>query len=197
MKKSIFTIFITISILFITWWNCFWHFEDKMYCFVLNKNIKVSLNRKDWIKCQSYIIYIEKKMKETYIDILTIQKYIDQKQDLWYWKPIHQDKSKFLDDLQQLRLNILKSMQGFDNSLFQTLKWFWVAETTKPKQHLINILTDINNLTGQNLNQFSRQIKLINDYLESIKALEKSEDFISLNNAYKKFLYLKKQTEWK
>jgi hypothetical protein len=70
----------------------FSYYENKLYCSLSKDSILISLNVKDGALCTKYIRSLELSMKTTYTDILSIQKYIDKKQDIGYRKPLKDQK---------------------------------------------------------------------------------------------------------
>jgi len=121
-----------------------------MYCNVKEKNIKISLSKNDGGKCAEYVKYLEQKMKIVYKDFLTIQGYINKRQDAGYRRPIKDEKAKLLNDLQKLRLSILINMRNFENNLLAKSKEFFLSKIQTHKQKLQAALVKIEALSGSN-----------------------------------------------
>jgi hypothetical protein len=134
-------------------------------------------------------------MKKTYKDIMTIQKYIAQKEDILYRKPILDVKTKKADNLQTLRLKILKSMKSFETNLFEKSKNLFIKETKKEKDKRTMVFSRYNSNTGIDLNRLSKQIIAIKEILDAIEKIEKAQDISTLTQSYKNYIYLKKQFE--
>lgn len=164
----------------------------------MNNNIKVSLKKADGIKCNTYVKSIEQKMKLTYKDSLTIQGYIQQRQDAGYRKPIKEQKTKLINDLQTLRLNVLKSMQVFEKSLLQKSKELFLLQTQPYKKKLLEQLTTLQKqATWSMLTILNKQIQMMDDTLKTIQNIENATNFTTLNNEFRKYIYFKTQIEWK
>jgi len=189
--------FIALTSIFTISWTTFWYFEQNMFCNIKKDNIIVSLNQNDWLKCQEYTKYIEQKMKSTYLDVLTMQWYINKRQDAGYRKPIKDAKVKQINDLQKLRLSVLASMKVFEKSLLDKSKQFFLSEVQPYQKKLTDILTQLQSSTWTDLSQINKQIQLFSDTLDTIKSIENTTNFVTLNALFKKYVYLKKQIEWK
>lgn len=133
-------------------------------------------------------------MKKVYRDIILIQKYIDKKEDLWYWKPLKDEKVAFLNLLQNMRLNILSHMQTFENNLFETSKRYFLNSIYDYKRRLSRSLEALNNIQDPSWNKY---IVLIEQQLGVIEAIAESITFEDLNTNIERYVYLKKQLPWK
>ncbi len=172
----------------------FSYFQDKLYCTITKENVVISLENKKYYTCKIYIRYIETQMKKVYNDILLIQKYIDKKQDLWYWKPLKDEKVVFLNSLQNMRLNILSHMQTFEENLIETSKRYFLNSIFEYKKKLdasLKAFAPLQNTWKE------KYVILLKDQLAVIEKIEQAKTFEELNTAMQRYVYLKQQLEWK
>lgn len=169
-------------------------FEDKMYCDITKDKIVISLDNKNFYTCKVYTRYIEVQMKKVYRDIILIQKYIDKRQDLGYWKPLKNEKVVFLNLLQNMRLNILSHMKTFETNLFETAKGYFLDSIYDYKRELLISLGALRDLKDPSWKEY---IVLLEQQLSIIETISESTTYEQLNENIKKYVYLKKQLPWK
>lgn len=186
-----------IAVLLITFGSIqtsFWHFEDKMYCDITKEKIVISLDNKQFYTCKVYVRYIESKMKNVYKDMLTIQKYIDKQEDLWYWKPLKDEKVVLFNLLQNMRLNILAHMKTFETNLFETSKKYFLDSIVTYKRRLIRSVEALRTLQDSS---WEKYLSLLEQQLSVIEAITQSKTFETLNENIERYVYLKQQLPWK
>ncbi|MEI6426302.1 MAG: hypothetical protein WCO66_03010 [Candidatus Absconditabacteria bacterium] len=166
----------------------FSYYENKLYCRVAKDSVLISLNAKDGQLCNRYIRSLELSMKNTYMDMVAIQKYIDKRQDVGYWKPLKDEKTAYLSSLQSVRLNILAHMKSFELSLLQKSKDYFMASIADYKKNLFAALTKLSTSTDPRSISYMLQIKQQIDY---IKAMDNSASFEIFAVNLQKYLYLK------
>ena len=188
-------IFILWFLLFTMMWVSFWYEDKGLYCAIKDKNIKISLNKNDGGKCTEYIKYLEQKMKDVYKDILVIQWYIKKRQDATYRRPIKEEKTKLLNDLQKRRLNILINMRTFENNLLAKSKELFLVKIQTHKKKLESALMKMEALSGSV--GIDRYIQLTRSTLNTIKNIENSKTLTRFNEKVKEYIYFTKQLEWK
>ncbi len=169
-------------------------FEDKMYCEIGKDKIVISLDSRKNHTCNVYIRYIESKMKNIYKDTLVIQKYIDQKSDLGYWKPLKDDKVQLLNQLQNMRLNILAHMKSFEDNLIETSKKFFLDSIYDYRKRLSLSLDTIVALQDPSA---ARYVSLLEQQLGILERISQAKTFDQLDAYIKRYVYLKQQLEWK
>lgn len=172
----------------------FSYFEDKMYCEISKSKIVISLDAQKNHACSVYIKYIETQMKKTYKDIIVIQKYVDQKQDLGYWKPLKDDKVNLLNLLQNMRLNILSHMKTFESNLFETSKKYFLDSISDYQNNLNNSLETLVALEDSSA---TRYVSLLQQQLGIIERISQATTFKQLDAYIQRYVYLKNQLLWK
>lgn len=192
-KKTLIWIALITSI---SLWTTFWYLEEKLYCDV-KSNIVVSLTQKDGGKCEEYITYLEQRMKKTYKDILVIQWYIKRKQDLGYWKPLKEEKLELLNSMQKLRLNILISMRIFEWNLLKKSQELFITKTRSEKRDMEISLGRIENADQFVNSQIKKYAELVKSALSAIENANNAKSFEKFSEAVVRYLYLRKEIEWK
>jgi len=195
MMRSYWKYFIFIVIIFLgfipRWFS---YFEGKMYCDITKDRIIISLDNKKFYTCDIYVRYIETQMKAVYKDILLIQKYIDKKEDLWYWKPLKEEKIAFLNLLQNMRLNILSHTKTFEMNLLETSRNYFLNSIDDYKKNLIKSLNYLQYSKDYNV---LKSLSLFKQQLENIENISQAKTFKQLDYYIKNYVYLKNQIWWK
>jgi hypothetical protein len=115
----------------------FGYMEDKLFCSLNNKEIKISLNKADGSSCKAYIAYIEQTMRHIARDLFTIQGYINHKQDVDYRQQVKKEKLAMIDKLQGVRLNVIASMKAFESNLLKKSIGYFVIKATPYRIQLV------------------------------------------------------------
>lgn len=137
----------------------FSYYENKLYCSLSKDSVLISLNSKDGLLCNKYIRSLELSMKNTYVNILAIQKYIDKKQDLGYRRPLKDKKAAYLNSLQAVRLNILAHMNSFQDALLQKSKDYFMQSISVYQRQLKSALVKLSTQTDSRSVAYADQIK--------------------------------------
>ncbi len=174
--------------------NAFSSFDDKMYCEITKNEVIISLENKSVYPCQIYIKYIELQMKKVYKDLELIQKYIDQKRDLWYWRPLKEEKIELIGLYQNIRLNILSHMQNFEFNMVETSKKFFLNGISDYRKKIGRTMIALASLQDQ---RASRYIYLLEQQKLTIEKIEGSVSVDQLNANINRYVYLKQQIEWR
>ena len=91
MKK--FWIFVLVLWMALISSQAFWYFEDKLYCDFERGNITLFLKNEAWMsKCKLYLDTIYQHAMKRYKEISAINSYIDQWNDVYYWKEVLEEK---------------------------------------------------------------------------------------------------------
>lgn len=179
---------------FVFFETSFSYFEEKMYCAISKDRIIISLDAKKNHTCNVYIRYIETQMKKVYKDILVIQKYVDQKQDLGYRKPLKDDKVNLLNLLQNMRLNIISHMKTFESNLFETSKKYFLDSIADYQKNITNSLETLLVLEDKSA---ARYVSLLQQQIGIIERISQATTFKQLDAYIQRYVYLKNQLLWK
>ena len=76
----------------------FWYLENVVRCNLDNENVIVFLKNEGWaVKCQTYLNTLYQLAMKKYSEISVIRSYINQWDDVYYWKEILEEKkSEFI-----------------------------------------------------------------------------------------------------
>ena len=176
----------------------FGYLEENFFCILKKDDIRISLKKSDGNRCSEYIKTIEQSMKNNYKDILIIQWYIDKKQNLGYRKQIKQEKIKKINDLQDFRLKLKNSMKMFEDNLLKKYQEFFLDSINLYKWKLKRTLFNLNNLSWTVWNTYLQKYTApVQQQLDTIQKISETTGFRELLVLVNKYVYLKKQMEWK
>ena len=177
----------------------FWYLESKVYCNLENKNVTIFTKNEEWtVKCQTYLDTIYQLALKKYNEISTIRSYINEWDDVYYWKRVLEGKKSEFLQLVNYRTQIKTAIDKFESALFD--KYYNILY--KPMQvYYSDLESQYYSLTNQDtslrksnyslkLAQIEQQIWNVNHVLHA----EKLDDIMEVLSSY---IYLKKQIEWK
>ena len=177
----------------------FWYLENKVYCNLENKNVTIFMKNEEWtVKCQSYLDTIYQLALKKYNEISAIRSYIQQGDDVYYWKKVLDDKNEEFLQLVNYRAQIKTAMDKFESALFD--KYYNILQ--KPMQTYYSeleaqyyLLSNQDVLSKKSdhslkLAQLEQQMWNVNHILTA-KSLDDIMDVIS------SYIYLKRQIEWR
>ena len=177
----------------------FWYLENKVYCNLENKNVTIFMKNEEWtVKCQNYLDTIYQLALKKYNEISAIRSYIQQGDDVYYWKNVLNDKNEEFLQLVNYRAQIKTAMDKFESALFD--KYYNILQ--KPMQTYYSELEaqyyllsnkDVSSKESDHslkLAQLEQQMWNVNHILIA-KSLDDIMDVIS------SYIYLKRQIEWR
>lgn len=157
------------------------------------------MKNEEWtVKCQSYLDTIYQLALKKYNEISAIRSYIQQGDDVYYWKKILDDKNEEFLQLVNYRAQIKTAMDKFESALFD--KYYNILQ--KPMQTYYSeleaqyyLLSNQDVLSKKSdhslkLAQLEQQMWNVNHILTA-KSLDDIMDVIS------SYIYLKRQIEWR
>ena len=179
--------------------HTFWYLENKVYCNLSNKNVTIFMKNEEWtVKCQIYLDTIYQLALKKYNEISAIRSYIDQGDDVYYWKKILEEKKSEFLQLVNYRIQIKTAIEKFESALFD--KCYDILK--KPMQtYYSDLETQYYILLNQDaslrksdhflrLAQLEQQIWNVNHVLNA----KKLDDIMEIVSSY---IYLKNQIEWR
>ena len=157
------------------------------------------MKNEEWtVKCQSYLDTIYQLALKKYNEISAIRSYIQQGDDVYYWKKVLDDKNEEFLQLVNYRAQIKTAMDKFESALFD--KYYNILQ--KPMQTYYSeleaqyyLLSNQDVLSKKSdhslkLAQLEQQMWNVNHILTA-KSLDDIMDVIS------SYIYLKRQIEWR
>lgn len=196
MKKLALSI---VVVCFVFVWASFWYMENKVFCTISPNTITVTLDIQNNDKCMDYITVLTQAINKEYKNVLAIQKLIEQNYDVDFWFEIRELKRTQIKKMLIIKKQIQDSMVEFEDNLFDKTKEYMIYSVlpyqTKYKR-LLKPLEKLEEGTYLSLN-VRNKITLLQEQLEIIDIISWAEDYDTLMNSFNRYIYLKKQIEWK
>jgi len=188
---------IVILILLIIW-TVNADLSDWFFCSIKKDEVTISLKQTTWYyKCKDTIVSLEHLIIATAKDIIKIETYITKGRDLDYRKALKIEKKALLDKLQASRLTILANMKTFESSILQKSVQYFVIKITPYKIRLQKSLIKIQSLSGFATPLLNSYELLLKAQVATIDGLSKVTTMAELTDLLAKYVYLKKEIEWK
>ena len=188
-------------VVFMAWLSSqtFWYLENKVYCNLENKNVTIFTRNGGWdVRCKTYLDTIYQLALKKYNEMSAIRSYIDQGDDVYYWKEVLEEKKSELLQLVNYRTQIKTAIDKFESALFDNyyslLQEPMQAYYSKLElQYYVLANQDISLRKSDhflNLAQLEQQMWNVNHILNA----KNLDDIMSVVSSY---IYLKNQIEWK
>ena len=183
-------------IIVISWFtNCFWYYEDKVYCNIEGENITIFLKKNAWmLTCKTYMDTVYQLALKKYNEIMTINYYIEQWEDVYYRKNIlEKEKMDFLQ-LVNYRTQIKMVVDEFESVLFE--KYYRILQ--KPmKVYYSDLETMYYILVNQkSSSNMALRIAQIEQQMWNVSRILEAKNLGDIMNVVSSYIYLKKQLEW-
>jgi len=200
-KELMRKIWILILVIFATILSSqtFWYLESKVYCNLENKNVTIFMKNEEWtVKCQTYLDTIYQLALKKYNEISAIRSYIEQWDDVYYWKNILEEKKSEFLQLVNYRAQIKTAIDKFESALFdkyydtlQAPMQIYYADLESQYYTLVNQDASLRKANQSlKLAQLEQQMWNVNHILNA----KNLDDIMQVVSSY---IYLKKQIEWK
>lgn len=176
----------------------FWYLENTVYCSFENKNVTIFLKDWEWtVKCKTYLDTIYQLALAKYNEISAIHTYIEQWDDVYYWKEVlEQKKSEFLQ-LVNYRTQIKKAIDKFEWAFFE--KYRSILE--KPMQNYYSDLETqyyiLVNQSKKDVSEDSLEIAQLEQQMWNVSHILDAKNLDDIMEVVPSYIYLKKQIEWK
>lgn len=196
MKKLVLTI---VMIWFVFVWASFWYMENKVYCTISPNTITVTLDKQNNYKCGDYVTVLTQAINKEYKNVLAIQNLVKQEYDVDFWISIREKKRDQIKKMLWIKKQIEDSVWEFEENLFDKTQEYIIYSTNAYKikyKKLLKPLEELEEWTYLNLS-VRNKIKLMQEQLDVIEALSLAEDYEVLMKNFNRYIYLKKQIEWK
>lgn len=174
--------------------------EKSAYCEINQQYIKVYLYKEGANRCFQYVNSIDYSIKKVYSDLVTVETLLSSNQDIEYWTPVRADLQAKLDDLQDMRANILGRVETFEDNFFAKVKLYMERYLLPYKDDLEEKLEQLEASSMKDFDEtmisdaqilvLSLQSQLL--IIENILATRNLEELVSYIPSY---LYLKKEIE--
>lgn len=177
----------------------FWYLENKVYCNFENKNVTIFMKNEEWtVKCQTYLDTIYQLALKKYNEISAIRSYIEQWDDVYYWKKILEDKKAEFLQLVNYRTQIKTAIDKFESALFD--KYYDILY--EPMQdYYSDLQSQYNTLTNQDvlLRKSAHSLKLaqLGQQMWNVDHVLNAKNLDDIMEVMSSYIYLKKQIEWR
>ena len=196
MKKLALTI---VMIWFAFVWAGFWYMENKVFCTISPNTITVTLDKQNNYKCEDYVIVLTQAINKEYKNVLAIQNLVKQEYDVDFWIAIRETKRDQIKKMLWIKKQIEGSVSEFEENLFDKTKEYIIYSTDSYKTKYKKLLKPLERLEEWTYLSLSvrNKIELMQEQLEVISELSLAEDYEVLMKNFNRYIYLKKQIEWK
>ncbi len=194
MKKVI----IVIAFILLGIWTVNADLSDWFFCLIRKDEVIISLKQTTWYyKCKDTIASLEHLIISTAKDLIKIQNYISNGRDIDYRKTIQPQKIALLDKLQASRSMIRTNMKLFESTLIQKSIYYFIIKITPYKISLQKSLVKIDALSWVSTPFLNSYALLLKTQVTIIESLAKASTISELTDLLAKYVYLKKEIEWK
>lgn len=176
----------------------FWYLESRVFCNLDNKNVTIFIKNEEWtVRCQSYLNTLYQLALKKYNEISAINSYINQWDDVYYWKEILEEKKSEFLQLVNYRTQIKKAIDKFELALFD--KYYNLLQ--KPmKFYYSNLETQyyiLINQTSLSGSDISLKIAQLDQQMWNVNHILNAKNLDDIMEVLSSYIYLKKQIEWK
>jgi len=201
-KKWVVTKIIIGLFLFCSVGTSFGFLEKRVYCIVDEDMIQVFLYKENAYKCVDYVAGLEQSVRKLYQDMINVQKFVMQKQDVEYWQWVLTQLQWQLDHINFVKQSVRDRVQEFETNLFdKIMDYMWIY--LEPYQDKLQVeLYDfgewsVHNLSGALVNIAHDRVLFLQHELDVVWAVLHVESLEELIKHIPDYLYLKKNIWWK
>ncbi len=179
--------------------QAFWYLENKVYCNLEKKNVTIFMKNEEWtVKCQTYLDTIYQLALKKYNEISAIRSYIEQGDDVYYWKEVLEDKNAEFLQLVNYRSQIKTAIDKFESALFD--KYYRTLQ--KPMQTYYSELeAQYYILANQDISlrdpDYSLKLAQLEQQMWNVSHVLNAKNLDDIMGVVSSYIYLKKQIEWK
>jgi len=188
-----------VTVMTLLFGQTFWYFESKVYCNMENNNVTIFMKNEWWlVKCQNYLDTLYQLALKKYNEILAIRLYIQQGDDVYYWKKILEDKKAEFIQLVNYRVQIKTAIDKFEAALFE--KYYGILE--KPMQaYYSDLWTQYYTLLNQDISarkyNHSLQLAQLEQQMWNVNHILNAKNMDDIMEVVSSYFYLKNEIEWK
>lgn len=176
----------------------FWYFEDKVFCDMDGKNVTIFLKNNEWmLTCKTYMDAIYQLALKRYNEIMAINSYIEQWEDVYYWKNILEEKKTNFLQLVNYRTQIKEVVDKFESVLFE--KYYSILY--KPMQVYYSDLETmyyilVNQKSSLNSSNTALKVAQLEQQMQNVSHVLEARNLNDIMDVVSSYIYLKKQIEW-
>lgn len=193
--------FIVVNIVFVLFFlgYSFANMKDNFFCTISPGSITVTLERQNNYKCSQYTKVLSQAINKEYKDVLEIQNIIKQWYDIEFWTSIRENKREKIKKMLIVKNQIEDAVMNFDDNLFWKIKEYLIFSSSPYQLKYKKLLKPLNYIENErNLSWSVRNmISLMQEQIQVIDNIIMSQDYDTLMKNFNRYVYLKKQIEWK
>ena len=199
-EKLMRKIWIFILIVFVTSisGHTFWYLESKVYCNLKDKNVTIFMKNEEWtVKCQTYMDTVYQLAIDKYKEVQVIRSYINQWEDIYYWKKILDKKQSEFLQLVNYRAQIKAAIDKFEWALFD--KYYDALQdymTIYYSDLEIKYYTMINEDISSRPYNYSIKIEQLEQQMYNVSHVLNAKKLDDIMNVMSSYIYLKQQLRW-
>ena len=199
-EKLMRKIWIFILIVFVTSisGHTFWYLESKVYCNLKDKNVTIFMKNEEWtVKCQTYMDTVYQLAIDKYKEVQVIRSYINQWEDVYYWKKILDKKQSEFLQLVNYRAQIKAAIDKFEWALFD--KYYDALQdymTIYYSDLEIKYYTMINEDISSRPYNYSIKIEQLEQQMYNVSHVLNAKKLDDIMNVMSSYIYLKQQLRW-
>ncbi len=157
------------------------------------------MKNEEWtVKCKTYLDTIYWLALKKYNEISTIRSYIDQGDDIYYWKKILEDKKAEFLQLVNYRTQIKTAIDKFELVLFD--KYYDILREPM-EMYYSDLQNEYLNMINQDAllrsSDYSLRISQIQQQMWNVSRVLNAKNLDEIMSVVSSYIYLKKQIEWK
>jgi len=177
----------------------FWYLESKVFCNLENRNVTIFLKNEEWtVKCQTYLDTIYQLALKKYDEISAILSYIDQWDDVYYWKEILEDKKAEFLKLVNYRTQIKTAIDKFESKLFD--KYYAILQDPMQKYYSdleVQYYNIINQDASLHSSDYSLKVVQLEQQMWNVSHVLNAKNLDDIMSVVSSYIYLKRQIEWR
>ena len=180
-------------------WYSFANMKDNFFCTITPWSITVTLERQKNYKCSQYTKVLSQAINKEYKDVLDIQNIIKQWYDIEFWTGIRENKRDKIKKMLIVKEQIEDAVLNFDDNLFIKIKEYLIFSTSPYQLKYKKLLKPLIHIENErNLSWSVRNmISLMQEQIQIVDNIIISTDYDTLMKNFNRYVYLKKQIEWK
>ena len=148
------------------------------------------------MKCQTYLDTIYQLALKKYNEISAIHSYIEQGDDVYYWKNVLEEKKTEFLQLVNYRAQIKTAIDKFESALFDK---YYVILQGPMRNYYSDLDIQYNTLSNQDASikksEHSLKLAQIEQQMWNVNHIIEDKNLDDIMNVISSYIYLKKQIE--
>jgi len=177
----------------------FWYVENQVYCKLNGTNVTIFVKKTEWtVKCQTYLDTVYQLASKKYNEISAVRSYINQWDDVYYWKEVLEEKKSEFLQLVNYRVQIKWAIDKFESVLFK--KYYDILQ--QPMQVYYSDLETqyyilANQASSIRASNVSMKLAQLEQQMWNVNHILNAKNLDDIMDVVSSYIYLKKQITWK